>query len=512
MRAIDEATSRDFGVPSILLMELAGKCVGDEVWRLLGDEARKKRPRVAVVCGGGANGGDGYSAARHLLNAGADVTVFRVSKEPAVGSDSRLEFDALRKLAVSVIDASNGDVTPHEAWLRTADVVVDAIFGTGLTRDVEGAHLTTIDLLNALGAKRLAVDVPSGLDADTGQPQGATVRADVTVTMGLPKRGLLLYPGAEFVGELVVADIGIPRALLESDAIKAHSLTLADAAAPIGRRDRDTNKGAYGHALVVAGSLGKTGAAILCCNAAMRSGAGLVTLATDLEAVRIVATSAVETMCATLTECNDASSAERVFARLVELCEGKRVLAIGPGIPTSSGMALVVRRVAAEIPLPVVIDADGLNLLVGNVDAIRCAKGPRVLTPHPGEMARLTGLRTAEIARDRIGVAQKFAADVRAHVVLKGARSVVAAPDGRVWVNPTGNPGMATGGTGDVLCGVLTALIAQGIEAGQAARTAVYLHGEAGDRAAARVGERGLVASDLIDEVPRVLKEWESQR
>jgi NAD(P)H-hydrate epimerase len=327
--------------------------------------------------------------------------------------------------------------------------------------------------------------------------------------MGIPKRGLFLYPGADFSGDVVVADIGFPRALVESDEIKANVLTEVDASMPIVRRSRDTHKGTYGHVLVIAGSLGKTGAAILCCNAAMRTGAGLVTLATDLEAQKIVEAKAVETMCATLADSEDTPVTERVFARLAQLCEGKRVLAIGPGIPPNPGMALIVRRVAAEITLPVVIDADGLNLLADKVEALRGAKGPRVLTPHPGEMAKLTGRTAADIVRDRIGITQKFASDYNAHVVLKGARSVIAAPDGRVWVNPTGNPGMATGGSGDVLCGILSSLIAQGIEAGQAARTAVYLHGVAGDRAAARIGEWGLIASDVLDEVPRVLKDWE---
>ena len=483
MRELDRTTIEDVGIPGVVLMENAGAGVARAV-------ATSGGERVGVVCGVGNNGGDGFVIARHLWNRGVDVRVYLVAVRDKIRGDAKINLDAAERCGVPFVTSLDG--------LKSETVVVDALLGTGLKDDVRGALGDAIDRINALPKKitRSAVDIPSGLDADTGMPHGRAVRADLTYTMGLPKVGLVSAPGFEAVGELHVVDIGLPRGLAEKKGLATWLLEDADVARRVPPRPKSGHKGTFGHLLVVAGSHGKTGAALLAGEAALRGGAGLVTLAVRPDVQKVLEGRVRELMTGAYTD----------ESQLRALAKGKRAVALGPGIPTDDAMRDLVRRWARELPLPMVIDADGLNLLAGATDVLRGAAGPRLLTPHPGEMARLCDTTTEAVQSDRVAVARKLAAHTGAFVALKGARTVVAAPDGRAFINPTGNPGMGTGGTGDVLTGLCGSLLAQGLEPLDALLVGVYCHGRAGDRAAARKkSQRGLLARDLIAEIPAAL-------
>jgi hydroxyethylthiazole kinase-like uncharacterized protein yjeF len=378
---------------------------------------------------------------------------------------------------------------------------VDALLGTGARAAATGLVADAIDAMNASDRPVLALDIPSGLPADGSAPGGPVVRADATVTFAGLKHGLVASPGRELAGRVTVAAIGVPEADV-ARGITTFLLEPADVARHFPRRDRTAHKGTYGHLLVVAGSVGKTGAAALAADAALRSGAGLVTVATPASQQPIVAGLVVEAMTAPLAEGVPGVLGADAWASLTELAAARDALAVGPGIGLDAQVQDIVRRLVLEGRLPMVVDADALSALAGHLEVLRKAAAPRCLTPHPGELARLLGVSVPDVQRQRIVVAREFATSHRVHLVLKGATSVVAAPDGTVLLNPTGNPGMASGGTGDVLTGVVGAFLARGMAAGAALASAVYLHGLAGDIAAARVGEESLIARDVIAALP----------
>ena len=481
MRAMDRETIDGLGIPAALLMEHAGRAVAAAV------QARARpHAHVVVVCGSGNNGGDGFACARWLRERGFDARVVLAKGRPKPGGEAALHLGIYERMGGPVGETLD---------LGGADVIVDALLGTGLASPVGGALADAIAAVNRAGALRLAVDLPSGLDADTGAVLGVAVAADVTVTLACAKVGLVSHPGCERAGELVVADIGIPARLAAG--ARALLFEEADAAALVPHRTLGGHKGTFGHVVVAAGSAGKVGAALLATSGALRAGAGLVTLATPPAAAAAVLGRIPEAMHAVFDpEAADADAA------LAQLLDGKRALAWGPGMPTSDAAGRTLRRLAVSVELPLVLDADGLNHLGREVASLKAARGPRILTPHPGEAARLLGKDTAAVQADRVAAARTLAATSGAVVVLKGARTVVAAPDGVATINPTGNPGMGTGGTGDVLSGVLGALLAQGLAPLDAARLGVYLHGLAGDRAARSHGPIGLVAGDVAAELP----------
>ncbi|HEY3355493.1 MAG TPA: NAD(P)H-hydrate dehydratase [Polyangia bacterium] len=503
MRAIDRATIDDFGVPGPVLMEAAGRGAAEVIL------AARPAPglRVAVLCGSGNNGGDGAVIARHLHNRGAEVRLYLCAPRDKIRGDADLHLRVVEKMGLPCLDARAGAAALDD-FARHADVVVDALLGTGLSAEVRGVYRDIIEAVNGLAALVVAVDIPSGLDADRGVPLGVCVRADHTVTFAHPKLGLVTDPGFTRVGRLHVVDIGVPRGLgerlgaalwlLEEDEVRA----LRPARPPSG------HKGTFGHLLIVAGSAGKTGAALLAGLAALRSGAGLATVASTAGGQRALDAKTLEVMTAQLCEGEEPDGG--TWERFRETLHGKTAVALGPGIPRGPAMRGFVARLVAECPVPLVVDADGLNHLAEDPAPLRRALAPVVLTPHPGEMARLCRRATAEVQADRVGIARAFAAEHRAVVCLKGARTVVALPDGRAFLNPTGNPGMGTGGTGDVLCGMIGAFLAQGLDAARAARLAVFAHGRAGDLAAATRGEAGLIAGDLLDTLPQVLRAWEA--
>ncbi|HKA86973.1 MAG TPA: NAD(P)H-hydrate dehydratase [Haliangiales bacterium] len=477
MRAADRKAIDELGIPAALLMEHAGRAVAEVVLAKAAPGAR-----IAVVCGSGNNGGDGFACARWLREHGRDARVYLARGRPA-GGEAALHLGLYEKLG--------GELASAGAEIAAAGVVVDALLGTGVERPIVGDMADVVAWMNA-APLRVAVDVPSGLSVDTGRAAGAAVRAHATVTLAFPKVGILTWPGCELAGEVWVADIGIPRALGDGARVE---WTDAGAAAPlVPRRGPGDHKGTNGHALVIAGSPGKTGAALLAAEAAVRGGAGLTTLATDPACFEAVQGRVREVMTAPL-DVDDGA--------LAALLAGKRAVVWGPGMPTAPEAGAFLRRSLARLGVPTVLDADGLNHLAADVAAARAAAGALVLTPHPGEAARLLGRGTADVQADRLAAARALAAATGAVVVLKGARSVVAAPDGRAAINASGNPGLGTGGTGDVLAGLLGALLAQGLAPWDAARLGVYLHGMAGDLAATEVGRIGMSAGDLLPRIPR---------
>ncbi len=500
MREIDRAAIVELGIPSLTLMERAGHAVADAAAELAGE-----RGRVVVVCGAGNNGGDGYVAARLLREAGRTVRVVALVGAERLGPDARAVREHAERAGVPV--DGGGLRAPLPAG--PGDVVVDAIFGTGLGRPPEGSFAEAIAAIEAArlaGARILAVDVPSGLSADTGHPLGPCVRADRTVTFAFAKRGLAVEPGLSLAGEVTVVDIGIPPEAARRVPTGCELLTEAEARALVPARARDAHKGDAGRLLVVAGSPGKTGAAHLALTGALRGGAGLVTLAARAAVLPFALAGRPEAMSFSLA--GDGPLGRGDLAPLLEAARDVDALAIGPGIPRGPETGELLRALLTGAGKPAVVDADGLNALASEPSLLAGLGVPLLLTPHPGEMARLCGTTIAEVQADRIRIAASRARAWDATVILKGARTVVADPAAPPTVVPTGNPGLATGGTGDVLTGLCGALLAGGFPPAAAGRVAAWVHGRAGDLAAARFGERGLVAGDLGEAIGAVWAEW----
>jgi len=512
MRALDARAIRELGIPGPRLMEAAGTGAARLIARRFGPLRGR---RVVILCGKGNNGGDGFVVARRLRGVGARVDVFLLGRRGEVRGDAA---NALRRYSGRVTEITTE--AGLDAVARTAGaarVVVDALLGTGVDGTARGLVAAAIARLNrAIGIAAdappdrlprvpvVALDLPSGLSADRGERTGPTVRATLTATFGGHKRALLLEPAATWAGEVVVVPIGLPDGEAERD-VATFLLEESDARGALARRPADAHKGQFGHLLVVAGSRGKTGAAVLAARAALRSGAGLVTVATPTSQQPIVATLGVEHMTHALPETAAGALAKAALGPIRELAATMDAVALGPGLSLHPEAQALARALVAELPRPMVVDADALSGLAGHLDILAGAPGPRVLTPHPGEMARMLGVTIAEIQSDRIEITRAFAVKHRVWLVLKGARSVVAAPDGRVWINPTGNPGMAKGGSGDVLTGMAGAFLARGLTPAAALQAAVYFHGLAGDLGRAERGEEGLLASDIVEAIPRAL-------
>jgi NAD(P)H-hydrate epimerase len=499
MREVDRLTIQQYGVPSLTLMERAGEGIAQAILERFGRQAKKG---VLVVAGKGNNGGDGFVVARLLKKKRIRCEVALLARKEDLSADAAHNLRAYLKLKGKVTQVSANGLSLLSQRISKNALIVDAILGTGTRSEVGGLFAEAITLMNASGLPIVAVDIPSGLDTDKGGPLGTAIQAEMTVALAYPKLGEVTYPGLDFVGDLVVADIGIePEAVLKV-APKTELLSRETVGWLVPRRDADTHKGTYGHLVVVAGSRGKTGAAILACRAAMRTGAGLVTLAAPRSLNNIFASTLVEVMTEPLVD-NAAEELEPLtddaWRRLLER---KNALLFGPGIGVNDGTQNSLRWLLRNLDMPWVIDADGLNNLTLESKRLREAKTPPVLTPHPGEMARLIGSSTAAVNADRVETARSYALANRCHLVLKGARTVIATAEGRVFINPTGNPGMASAGMGDVLAGILAALLGQGLATEDALKLGVYLHGFVGDAVAASKGNIGLIASDIIEGIP----------
>ena len=498
MRRLDEKTIKECGLPGVVLMENAGRGAAFLTADHFGSLAGRK---ASVVCGRGNNGGDGFVMARIFHGWGAQVRVFLLGDPDKVAGDALVNLNVARKMSLEIIEIKE-EAHLNRLDLSEAEVIVDAVFGTGLNSEVRGLYRGAIELINQAGGFVAAVDIPSGVDADTGQILGEAVKADLTATFGLPKIGLLLPPGRELAGRLEIVDIGIPPHIL-AEADPGKELLLEETLKGLLRPRRlQGHKGDYGHVLITAGSTGKTGAAALSALAAARTGAGLVTLAGPASLNPVLETLVTEVMTEPLPEEAPGYLSSEAAGRVLELAASRSVLALGPGLGTSPGAVGLVLNLVEKADLPLVVDADGLNALAGKTEVLKKAKGDVVLTPHPGEMARLLGSSTAEIARDRLGAAETLARDNGVYVVLKGYRTVLAAPDGRLWLNTTGGPHMASGGMGDVLTGIIAGLISQGLSALDAARLGVFVHGLAADLAAETSGPQGILASDLLSLLP----------
>ena len=509
MREIDRATSRRFAVPSLTLMENAGSAVARFV---LTDYPQAER--IGIVCGKGNNGGDGFVAARKLTEAGRAVRVLLLCDPTELRGDAAIMFERMKAVPLIVREAAGLD--SHDAVeIFASDLIVDAVLGTGFRPPVSDLYAAAIARMNDSAAPIVAVDIPSGADADTLQAPAdadrsvratrAQVRADAVVAFTAPRPAHVF--AALTKGPTVIAPIGSPPAAIASQ-LGLQLGTPADFAALLAPRALDANKGSYGHVLVIGGSLGKAGAAAMAGFSALRAGAGLSTVATPKSVLATVAGFHPELMTEPLPETEEGTISVRALeAGLDALLERKTVIAIGPGISrnleTSEFVRTMLKPGAVPDNVAIVVDADALNAFEGAAEGLNGRGRTLVITPHPGEMARLTGLTIAQIQKQRLEVARQFAREHELIVVLKGHRTLIASPDGAVWVNSTGNPGMATGGTGDVLTGIVAGLIAQHPQhALEATALAVYLHGQAGDLASEAVGESSLVATDLVRFLP----------
>lgn len=499
MREFDRRASEDFGVPSIVLMENAGRLVSEAVCEALGDLNGK---RVTIVAGRGNNGGDGFVAARYLRDAGAHVAVFLLGKPEDVGGDARANLDILLDSGIAVRSITSAE---EITTLPYSDAIVDAIFGTGLRGEVTALPADVIRAINAARKPVVAVDIPSGLDADTGAVLGVSIEADCTVTFALPKIGLLTYPGAACVGKLVVGDIGIPKCLFEE--ITVELVDEAMVASKLPARPPDAHKGTFGTAVVIAGSLGLTGAAAMASEAALRAGAGLSTLACAASLQDIMATKLTEVMTRGLPETDARSISSAAVDPTLDLVEKGDSVTLGCGLGTHPDTCEFVHRLVKSVRKPMIIDADGLNALSKDIATLQGDHGDLVLTPHPGEMSRLLGTSTEAVQSNRMDAVKQAASRFHCVVVLKGARTLISEPSGKVFINPTGGPGLATGGTGDVLAGAIGGLLAQGLSQLDAAICGAFIHGRAGDISADELGAAGVIAGDVLRALPAALKE-----
>jgi NAD(P)H-hydrate epimerase len=497
------------GVPTSVLMENAGQAVAEEVRRILGGVKKK---RILVLVGPGNNGGDGLVSARYLHDWGARVNVYLLGQRPSDDPNLKLVLER----GIKCVNGAEEKLAKLDEWLSSASAVVDAIFGTGKSRPLKGIFAQVLDMVSKAKAKRtnlslIALDLPSGLNADTGAVDPACPFADYTITLGFPKVGLYNLPGAERAGRITVVDIGIQAHLVES--VTTELITGDWAKSVLPGRPLVANKGTFGKVLVVAGSINYIGAAYLACSGAMRVGVGLVTLGMAADLQPILASKLTEVTYLPLPESRrgiiSAEAAKLIHRELVNY----DVLLMGCGLGQSrSATGLVVATLLRlKLNVPMVLDADALNILAEVPQWWQRLAGDAILTPHPGEMAKLTAITVDEVQSDRIGIAKKMAKEWGKIVVLKGAYTVIAAPDGQVRVSPFANPGLASAGTGDVLTGAIAGLVAQGMTLFDAAAYGVYLHGKAGEMVKSRLGDAGMIASDLLTELPIVIKKLKEE-
>ena len=505
MRELDRRTIHEAGVPGKTLMERAGSGVVSAMEETFG---ALKGKTVTIFCGKGNNGGDGFVVARLLRQKRSAVQVCLLAHTRDLKGDAKLMYQRFVKGAgrSKVLSAPSPDHV-HQL-VRDSRMLVDALLGTGTSSPIIGPYHEAIQAMNASEAPTVAVDLPSGIDADTGATLGTAVQADMTVTFGNPKLGLFLEAGIDHAGRVHCVDIGIPSQYVEDLHLSIELLTPAAIRPWLPKRPASSHKGTFGHAGIIAGSSGKSGAAALAAKAALRSGAGLVTVATPASVQASVASGIPEVMTLPLPETADHTLSREALPPLQTFLQSRSAIGMGPGLSTHAETADVIRTLIAQCDRPLVIDADALNALAGHTSLLRSRPLSPILTPHPGEMARLLGESMAGfVNRNRLGIARDFARAHSSIVVLKGARTILAHPDGATSISPTGNPGMATAGTGDVLTGMLAGLLAQGVSPWEGAQSGVFLHGLAGDLAARTYGYPSLMAGDLLASLPQALTE-----
>ena len=510
MRDADRRTIEEIGIPSIVLMENAGRQAVAAMEAAYDDLATSQ---VGVLCGRGNNGGDGFVVARTLVQRGVDVGVFLLGSVSEISGDARINLEVLGRIGLTVVEITTAQEWElHFTEISECDVVVDAILGTGFRGQLSGLLETVVADVNALGVPIVSIDLPTGVSADTHVVDGTAIEASMTVTLGAPKIPLVFPPADSHGGDLVIADIGIPYPVFEElDGEYLEILTRERMREIVPARVADSHKGDFGRVLVVAGSNGRTGAAHLSAVGALRSGAGLVTIATPRSCVPVIAAMAPEYMTEGLDETASGTIDYGAIDRVLDIKAD--VIAVGPGLGQAPSTSAFVHALLERAGVPLVLDADALNAFVGEPERLMGRDGVDVIiTPHPGEMARLLNTSIEKVQSDRLKHAREFAAAHKVHVVLKGHRTVIAGPDGRTFVNLTGNAGMATGGTGDLLTGMLAAWFAQLLDAEAACRLAVYLHGTAGDLAEADEGEVALIATDIAARLGDAVLELTARR
>ncbi len=507
MKEIDRRASSEYLIPSIVLMENAGLRTTEKIVELLGGVAGR---HIVILVGRGNNGGDGLVIARHLLNAGAQVDVFLCTEADQLSADAAINYEILTRMKSSIYPLQKeADLQGFIMALLNADMVVDALYGIGFRGSLSEFETKLAKFVNQSQSMVLAVDIPSGLEADSGKVNGEAFKADHTVTFALPKHGMILGKDREYAGQLMVVDISIPGALLKDEQLKLQIITEEMVRSHFKPRQQETHKGSYGHALVIGGSTGMSGAAVMTSWAALRCGAGLVTLALPdkiIDAADLVPEIMSRGLPSTL-EGAIAAEAGPIIENLLGIAS---VCAVGPGMSRYEESNTIIRTILEKAGIPLLVDADGLNALQGDADFLKNRQVPIVITPHPGEMARLTGMTVGAIQNQRIEISRHYAHKWGVTIVLKGHNTVVAHPCGQVYVNLNGNPGMATAGNGDVLTGIIGGLIAQGLKPTEAAVAGVFLHGRAGDLASLQRGQRSLVATDLIDRMGDAMIELET--
>lgn len=505
MREIDARAESLYAMRSIQLMENAGSALARAVLKELADLPGSTDRQVLIIAGKGNNGGDGFVAARHLKNAGVDVTIQLAAKIRDMRGDAAINADIWMRSGGRVTHLRSGRDIARARAATHAHVVIDALFGTGLKEPIKGFHAKVVEYINSLSGRIVSVDIPSGIDATTGAILGCTVRAHKTVTMALPKLGMYLYPGRDFCGEIEIADIGVPLPLLDDESVKTGLTVDADIKRILKPRKADTHKGSFGHVLVVAGSVGKAGAAFMAGMGALRAGAGLVTLAIPECIAASIEKRSVELMTLRLPQSADKTIGIASCDVIKGVLEGKAALVIGPGLGRGGDVSAAIVKIlelSGRANIPVVIDADAVVMLKGNIGILKAQRVKAIMTPHPGEMAMLTGGTIANIQSDRINAARGAAKGSGAVILLKGASTVIAAPDGRVMINPTGNANLATAGTGDVLAGIIGGFVSQKIDLFDAALAGAFIHGKAADGIKKRTGSAGMIATDLLPVIP----------
>lgn len=506
MREIDRQAIEELGLPGLVLMENAGREVANLILNEL--EIDPDWP-VLVIAGKGNNGGDGLVAARHLVNQGATCEVLLLGRQDEVRGEALINLEIARKIGIKITEVPTETLwDKNRHLLKESTVIIDAMFGTGLSNPLTGLMARVVGDINNSGALVVSVDIPSGLSADSFEVIGPTVKADFTVTMASPKIAHIFPPAEDYVGELYLADIGVPPSLFERPDFSLELVEINSLQPYFGPRVRNSHKGNYGHLLILAGSFGKTGAAAMAGQAALKMGAGLVTVATAESCLPIVASTMPELMTEPLPETPSRTISSQALGRVMELLEGKDALLLGPGLsthPETSSLVLNLLERIKNATIPVIVDADGLNIISTRPEILSSLPEKTVLTPHPGEFSRLSGISTAEALRRRLQVVPGLARKYRVHLVFKGYKTLVVSPEGTTYVNPTGNPGMASGGSGDVLSGFIASEVIQTKELTRAVVNAVYVHGLSGDLAAAEIGERSLTATDIIHCLPQAL-------
>lgn len=504
MQSIDKKAIQEIGIIGPILMENAGIQITKEILAKFPDIQREK---VVIVAGKGNNGGDGFVVARHLFNRGCKSIVLLLAMKKDLRGDAALNADIADRIGIDIREITSARKwSSHKKLLQGATLLVDAIFGTGLIKPASGLFAKAIEDINTCKAFKVAVDIPSGLSSDTFEIIGPCVCADLTVTLAAAKIAHVFPPSEDCVGELKISDISIPPCLFEDESLKLEWVEEDMIRPYFERRRKDTHKGTYGHLFVVSGSLGKTGAAVMAGKAALKMGAGLVTVGIPKTCLPIVARFMMELMTEPLPETEVGTLSSEALDSVVSLLDGKDALMIGPGISTHPSTQEFVFSLLPRVKIPAVLDADALNILASKPDILKSMSRPVVITPHPGEFARLVNLSTKEVLTKRLELIPRFAAECGVYVVLKGYRTLTATPDGRTYINPTGNPGMATAGSGDVLSGMIAAMIIQERNILEAILAAVYIHGLSGDIGANRLGEKSLTAGNMITYLPAAIK------